>query len=98
MEAGNRSDHGALLRFGEFRKDGERENLAAGSFRYREVALLVAEIGEGFLEVQGNRIVDFRRNAAGTEMFAKVVAIPGANRELVVNVGALRSSNGPRYV
>jgi hypothetical protein len=94
VELSDRGDDGALLRFGEFGIDGKGKYLAAGGFGYGKVAGLVAEIGEGFLEVQGNRIVDFRGNAAGAEVFAKVVAITGADRELIVDVSELRRGDG----
>src|SRR4029077_16093912 len=58
---------------------------------------LVAEVREGLLQVQGNRIVDLRRNAAGAEMFAEVVAAGGANRELIVDMNEVRRGNGQRY-
>ena len=59
-EVGDCGDHRVLLHFGEFWIDGQGEHLPTGGFGCGKVALLVAEIGEGFLEVQRNRIVNLR--------------------------------------
>ena len=97
MEGGDCGDDRALLSLGELGIDGKGENLVAGRFGCGEVAGLVTEIGKGFLKVQGDRIVDFRRNTAGEEVLTKIVAIGGADGELIVDMNGVRRDKGQRY-
>ena len=73
-EIGDCLDYAVLLGVGEFGVDGEREDFPAGFFGLGKIARRVAEIGEGFLQVNTEGIVDFRRNAGRLEKCFQIIA------------------------
>ena len=62
-EAGDGLDYAVLLSVREFGIDRKREHFPAGFFGLGKIAWGMAEIGERFLQVNTEGIVDFRRNA-----------------------------------
>ena len=66
----------ARLRFGlKLRVHRKRENLRSNFFGDREVAVLEAECFVGFLQMEGNRIVDASVDLGVCEVFLKSLAV-----------------------
>ena len=78
--------HVSLLILAQLRENGERERLFCGAFGLGEIAFAIAEVAETFLEVQRQRIVNFRADFGGGEMGAQFIAARGADDELIVDV------------
>ena len=79
-----------MLGIRQFRIHGEREDFPAGFFGFGEIALGVAEVGEGLLQVDAERIVDFRRDTRGLEKGFEIVAAGETDRELIVDMFEFR--------
>ena len=60
VERRDRLHHLGLLRQGQFGIDGNGEGFVGGPFRFREVPRLVTQVPEALLQMERNRIVDFR--------------------------------------
>jgi len=82
-----------LLGVGQLGEDREGEDFPAGLFGDGKVAGLVAEVGEGFLQVETERVIDFARDAGLCEQFPQFVAALSTNRELIVDVMEFRRRN-----
>ena len=78
--------HVALLVFAQFGENREREGFVGGAFGFGKIAFAVAEIAEAFLQVQRERVVNFRADSRGGEVRAESVASRGADDELIVDV------------
>src|SRR5260221_4246519 len=86
MEVGNGLDYVVLLGIREFGVDREREDFPAGFFGFRKFAGLVAKIGERFLQMNAQRVVNLRRNASSLQEGFQVVAARRPDGELIVDV------------
>jgi hypothetical protein len=60
--------HFSLLRHGQFGIDRNGDGFIGGPLRLREVPCFVTEIAEALLQMEWNRVVDFRTRDA-TEFF-----------------------------
>src|SRR5262245_27685940 len=68
-------DDTILLVLRDARVDREREDLASGRFRYREVAFAMAQVAEGIQEMDRCRIVDARPDPPRVESPQDLVAV-----------------------
>src|SRR5205085_4589778 len=75
-EAAERLDDVLLLLGRQLGEHRERERLAGGALGLREVACLVAQVGEAGLQVERDRVVDLRPDAVLSEVFEQRVAAP----------------------
>ena len=75
----------ALFVFPEFGKHGQGENFSSGAFGLGEVAFAMSEVNETVLQVQRDRIVNFRADLTGVEEFAEFVAAVSADYILMKN-------------
>ena len=85
-EIGYGLDYTALMGVGEFRVDREGEDFPAGFFGFGKIAGGVAEISERFLQVNAERIVNFRGYAYVVEKCFQIITSSRANGELIVDV------------
>ena len=54
----DRIDHRLLLVFAQFGEDGQSQHFARGALRFREVAFLVAQALQRFLQMQRDGVID----------------------------------------
>ena len=74
------------------------QDLARRLFRHREVAGLAAEVGEGGLQMQGDRVVDEGADPAGPKALGQGVAARMSDHEEMVHrfgVGFFRGKDEP---
>lgn len=76
--------------FGEFLRDGDGEDFFGGGFGDGEGADFVGEMGVGFLEVEGDGVVDLALYIPGLEHGGQNAPAAAAEGELVVDVAAIR--------
>ena len=88
---------GALLFFGELRINRKREYFPAGVFRFGKISLGVFQVFECFLQVQRNRVIDFRGDSLGAKFFAKSVAVLYPDCKLIVDMGEVGGLFGADY-
>ena len=85
-EIGNARNHVIHLRLGELRENREGKAFTRERFTDRERALLVAEVGEAILQVQGDWIVYFVPDALLRQVVPQRIPVPGADHVLIENV------------
>ena len=83
IEFGDRLHHPALLCFRQLRKHRQRKHFAGGAFGFGEISFAVSQISETGLQVERNRIIDFRADLQIGQELAQLVAALGANHVLV---------------
>ena len=86
VEVGDGVDDLVLMGVSEFGVDGEGQSLLAGLLGMGELAGAIAEISEGLLQVEAERVVDLRRNTGQAQRLFEFVATFGTDRELIVDV------------
>jgi hypothetical protein len=86
-----------LLVVGEFGEDGDGEALVCGGFGVGEVAFFVTEVAEAFLQVERERVIDFRTDAVFREDSADFVPMGDADDELIVDVMVRQAGVEPRF-
>src|SRR5580704_1209151 len=89
-EARDSSNHCSHAFLPELWIDRQRKYLLTCQLGFDEIAALIAEVREGWLQMQWRRIIDFGRNANAPQMITQLIAAMGPNYELIVHMLATR--------
>src|SRR5262249_6709677 len=79
-------DNIALLLLSQFRIDGKRQRIARGTFCLWEIAASVTQFGKAFLQMQRNRIIDFRFDTFFAQEPLKPMSIGEPTDKLIIDM------------